>query len=391
MKIETSQDGSTIRIQFVGDLTGPIDDATRLKMIELVQPNRKLIVDLSQWHTCSGMTLRRLLLMFRWVRSQGCSIELHGLNESFSNCADAAGFTDLFYESDETLTASKYVHVPAPRIDVFPTQFQNGYGIRPGIPYPFGASPVTRGINFSVYSKHAERIHLVLFRYGQSDPVIEIPFPTEFRVGHVFAMIVYDIDPEEYEYGYRVFGPYSPHEGHLFDESHVLLDPHARCIAGFDGWGQPRMYENSTYPFRTRILPEDYDWQGDRQLETPTEDLIIYEIHVRGFTRSDSANVRYPGTFAAIREKIPYLKELGVNCIELMPIFEFDEKDNPRMNPLTGERLWNYWGYNTIAFQAPKASYAASHYAQLQSEELKSTIKELHRNGIEIILDVVFN
>jgi glycogen operon protein len=138
-------------------------------------------------------------------------------------------------------------------------------------------------------------------------------------------------------------------------------------------------------------LPEDYDWQGDRPLGLPTEDLIIYEMHVRGFTQSPTSKTRFPGTFAGIREKIPYLKELGINCIELMPIFEFDETDNPRINPQTGERLWNYWGYSTIAFEAPKAAYAASDAAQMQSEELKSTVKELHRHGIEVILDVVFN
>jgi isoamylase len=391
MLLNIRLDGSDIHIQLDGDLVGPLDDATRSRLVELVRPGRKLIVDLTQWHTCSGMSLRRLLLMFRWVRSQQCEIELRGVPDEFRSCAEAAGFTDLFRSPVNEQHTPPPSHSPTPRIDIFPTHFHQGLGIRPGTPYPMGATRVARGVNFSVYSKHATAIHLVLFHLGESEPFAEIPFPEEFRIGHVFTMVVFDLDPEEVEYGYRVYGPFEPEKGHRFNDQLVLLDPYARCIAGFDGWGNPRMYQDSRYPYRTRILPEDYDWQGDRQLQLPTEDLIIYEMHVRGFTQSPTSKVRYPGTFAAIREKIPYLKELGINCIELMPIFEFDETDNPRHNPLTGERLWNYWGYNTITFQAPKASYAASNAAQLQSEELKSTVKELHRHGIEIILDVVFN
>lgn len=391
MILNTRLDGNVAYVQLEGDMVGPVDETTRNRLIELIQPGRKLIVDLSQWNTCSGIGLRRLLLLFRWAMSQQCQVELHGIPDDFRNCAEAAGFTDLFFQSEKLTQIPAATSPPSPRIDIFPTQHHSGFGIRPGMPYPLGASQVTRGTNFAVYSKHATAGHLVLFRVGQQQPFAEIPFPEEFRIGHVFTMIVFDLDTEEVEYGYRMFGPYEPQQGHRFDDQLVLLDPHARCIAGFDGWGKPRMYQNSRYPYRTRILPEDYDWQGDRPLGLPTEDLIIYEMHVRGFTQSPSSKIRYPGTFAGIREKIPYLKELGINCIELMPIFEFDETDNSRTNPFTGERLWNYWGYNTIAFQAPKASFAASHAAQMQSEELKSTVKELHRHGIEVILDVVFN
>lgn len=391
MILNTRLDGDVAYIQLEGDMVGPVDETTRNRLIELIKPGRKLIVDLSQWNTCSGLGLRRLLLLFRWAMSQQCQVDLHGIPDEFRHCAEAAGFTDFFFQTEKLTQIPASTSPPSPRIDIFPTQYHSGYGIRPGTPYPLGASQVTRGTNFAVYSKHATAAHLVLFRVGQQQPFAEIPFPDEFRIGHVFTMIVFDLDTEEVEYGYRMSGPFDPQQGHRFDDQLVLLDPYARCIAGFDGWGQPRMYQNSRYPYRTRILPEDYDWQGDRPLGLPTEDLIIYEMHVRGFTHSPTSNIRYPGTFAGIREKIPYLKELGINCIELMPIFEFDETDNSRINPETGERLWNYWGYNTIAFQAPKASYAASHLAQMQSEELKSTIKELHRNGIEVILDVVFN
>ena len=132
-------------------------------------------------------------------------------------------------------------------------------------------------------------------------------------------------------------------------------------------------------------------WEGDRHLRRNLSETVIYEMHVRGFTNHTSSNTKYPGTFAAIREKIPYLKELGVNCIELMPIFEFDEFEYDRMNPLTGERLVNYWGYSTVGFFAPKAGYAATGRFGMAADELKTLVKELHKNDIEIILDVVFN
>ena len=138
-------------------------------------------------------------------------------------------------------------------------------------------------------------------------------------------------------------------------------------------------------------MPEDFDWEGDRPLGLPFTDLVIYEMHVRGFTRSPTSGVKFPGTFAGLREKIPFLKELGINCVEPTPIFEFDECEIDRRHPRTGERLFNYWGYNTLAFCAPKASYAASGRAGMQVDEFKSLVKELHKSGIEIILDVVFN
>ena len=139
------------------------------------------------------------------------------------------------------------------------------------------------------------------------------------------------------------------------------------------------------------VVPEDFDWEGDRPLGLPFTDLVIYEMHVRGFTRSPTSGVKFPGTFAGLRQKIPFLKELGINCVELMPIFEFDECEVDRRHPRTGERLFNYWGYNTLAFCAPKAGYAASGRAGMQVDEFKSLVKELHKNGIEVILDVVFN
>src|SRR5262249_40578903 len=157
----------------------------------------------------------------------------------------------------------------------------------------------------------------------------EIPFPAEFRIGDVFAMIVFDLDYENVEYGFRMEGPFVPDKGHRFDGSRTLLDPMARSVSGRDVWGAPAA-EPNPYPFRARIVPQDFDWEGDRPLGLPVEDLVIYEMHVRDFTASPSARVRHPGTFAGLREKIPYLKELGVNCVELLPVFEFDELEYDR-------------------------------------------------------------
>src|SRR5262249_49019891 len=145
------------------------------------------------------------------------------------------------------------------------------------------------------------------------------------------------------------------------------------------------------WPPRGQLVPGDFDWGGDRPLRLPAEDLVIYELHVRGFTRDPSSGTRFPGTYAGLREKIPYLQELGVTCVELMPVFEFDELANPRSDPLTGQRLHDYWGYNPLCFYAPKAGYAAAGPLGRQGDELRSLVKELHLAGIEVVLDVVFN
>jgi glycogen operon protein len=276
------------------------------------------------------------------------------------------------------------------RIDIYPTHRHEDFLLRAGRPYPFGASMIPGGINFAVFSRHATSCTLVLFEKGAKEPLVEIPFPKAFQLGNVFAMIVFDLDRENIEYGYRMDGPYQPHLGHHFDPSTILLDPYARLISGREKWGSPPD-EDTIYQQRAMVVQDDFDWIDDRPLETPLEELIIYEMHVRGLTRHPSSGVKFPGTYAGIREKIPYLKDLGVNCVELMPIHEFDELDNEFTNPETGQRLLNYWGYSTLGFFAPKASYAATGQMGMQVDELKALVKELHRNGIEVILDVVFN
>jgi isoamylase len=276
------------------------------------------------------------------------------------------------------------------RIDLHPTQTYEGYKLRPGRTFPFGATFVPGGVNFSVFSRHAESCTLVLFDKGAPAPKVEIPFPDAFRIGNVYSMIVFDLDFENIEYGYRMTGPFDTREGHRFDPTKILLDPYARAIGGRDTWRVNPDW-NDVYHHRGRLVLDDFDWEGGHPLETPVEDLVIYEMHVRSFTADPSSKVKAPGTFAAIRSKIPYLKKLGVNCIELMPIYEFDEFENSRVNPETGDWLLNYWGYSTLGFFAPKAGFAATGKIGMQVDEVKTLVKELHKNGIEVILDVVFN
>jgi glycogen operon protein len=276
------------------------------------------------------------------------------------------------------------------RIDFYPTHEMGGIRFRRGRPLPFGATIVPHGVNFSIFSSAADSCTLVLFRKHEREPFIEIEFPREFRIGDVYSIIVFDLEVENLEYGYRFSGPWNPRAGHLFDKTKVVCDPYAKVLGGRDVWRQ-RPDWSDPYQHRARLAFDDFDWEGDTALEIPTKDLIIYEAHVRGFTSSPTSKVSAPGTFSGLREKIPYLKSLGVNCIELLPIFEFDEWENCRPHPETGQPLINYWGYSTVGFFAPKAGYAATGGLGMQVDELKNLIKELHRSRIEVMLDVVFN
>lgn len=276
------------------------------------------------------------------------------------------------------------------RIDVYPTHEVAGYKMRVGKPQPFGATLVPGGVNFVVFSSHGTHCTLVLFDKGANEPKAEIPFPDEFRIGNVWSMMVFDVDPESIEYGFRMDGPWEPVTGHRFDKNNVLLDPYAKAIGGGDEWLDDPEWD-AIYRHRARIIYDDFDWEHDTPLEMPIEDLVIYEMHVRSFTVHESAGTKQGGTYAGILEKVDYLKELGVNAVELMPIFEFDEWEHSRKNPVTGELLVNYWGYSTLGFFAPKAGYAATGKLGMQVDEFKNLVKELHKAGIEVILDVVFN
>ena len=270
-----------------------------------------------------------------------------------------------------------------------PTDTYGTFKIRPGLFLQQGATLVPGGVNFSVFSSKATSCELTLYKSREKEPFAVIPFPASYRIGHVFAMIVFDLDIEEIEYGFRIDGVYDFSAGDVFDRTKTLLDPYAKLVSGRDVWGKEPDWSNP-FQYRGKAVLDDFDWEGDVPLDTPHGDLIIYEAHVRGFTKHASSKVKYPGTYAGMREKIPYLKELGINAVELLPIFEFDEFEGARKDA-DGRALLNYWGYSTVAFFAPKAGYAASGRYGMQVDELKSLIKELHKNGIKVILDVVFN
>lgn len=269
------------------------------------------------------------------------------------------------------------------RIDMDPTHELNGIKYRAGHVFPFGASVIENGVHFSAFSRDATGCTLVLYHLGEPEPFAEIPFPEEFRIGHVYSMIVFDLNIETLEYGFRFDGVWDPENGLRFDSSKVLLDPYAHSVSGRSVWREKP--KDSAFSHRGQIILEDFDWQGDKPLELPADELVIYEMHIRSFTAHPSSGVQFKGTFAGLVEKIPYLKELGVNCVELMPIFEFDEFENSRGD------LVNYWGYSTVNFFSPKAGYAATAPFGTQADELKNMIRKLHQNGIQVILDVVFN
>ena len=209
-------------------------------------------------------------------------------------------------------------------------------------------------------------------------------FPEAYKIGDVYSMIVYGLDIRDFEYAYRVDGPWDPEKGLLFDKKNILLDPYAKAVSGQRTWGT---HWDSTY--HARVVKDSFNWGDMPQSKKELCDLIIYELHVRGFTVHESSGVQNRGTFAGLMEKIPYLRELGINAVELMPIFEFDETMNAR--EINGERLLEYWGYNTVSFFAPNTSFTSVNEYNREGTELKTLIKALHDNGIEVILDVVFN
>ncbi len=388
MEFTIQTEGTATVVKASGMLAGSILPEQREQLFSAIKPGCQIIFDFAGVDGASGLGGRQLLLLVRHIHAVGGSVSVRGTSEKLTAISEASGFHELFRRTPQAPIAR--VAVPlTPRTDAYPTHAYGGFGLRPGFPMPLGATPVSQGINFAVFSRHATTCTLVLSHFNRREQPVEIPFPPEFRIGDVFAMTVFGLDPEDVEYGYRMDGPFNPGDGHRFDRQAVLLDPMTRMIVGRETWGTPR--PPATMPLLGRITPEDYDWEGDHPLGLPFEDLVIYEVHVRGFTRSETSGVKFPGTFAGLREKIPYLVDLGINCVELLPIFEFDEREFDRINPLTGQTIVNYWGYSTLAFFAPKAGYAATGALGLQADELKTLVKELHRNGIEMILDVVFN
>lgn len=278
------------------------------------------------------------------------------------------------------------VIAPMSRIHMVPMDVINGFEVRPGMYEINGATAIPCGVNFTVYSYGATACELLLYRNREEEPYAILPFPENYKIGKVYSMIVFGLNINDFEYAYRLDGPYNPKEGLLFNKENVLLDIYAKAVTEQRIWGIPR---DPHAPYHARVVKDDFDWRGNGQPLIPMDDLIIYELHVRGFTRHSSSGVVCPGTFAGLKEKIPYLKELGVNAVELMPIFEFDEMKDYRM--VDGKPVMNYWGYNTVSFFAPNTSYTAVKEYNKEGTELKELIRELHENGIECILDVVFN
>lgn len=271
---------------------------------------------------------------------------------------------------------------------LLPLDVVEGFKIHPGFFRMYGACVASNGVSFTINSHGATRCTLLLFKPQAPKPYARIPFPDSYRIGDTYSMLVFDIKPDEFEYAFSFDGPYEPAKGLLFNEENVLLDPYSRAVTGQRKWGE-KPEGGKDFEYRARVVKSNFDWGNIKQLEQPFEDLVIYETHVRGYTKDKSSGVSAPGTFAGLKDKIPYLKDLGINAVELMPIFEFDEMESARV--VDGVQLYNYWGYNTVSFFAPNTSYAFNEEHNHEGDELKSLIKALKENGIEVILDVVFN
>ena len=279
--------------------------------------------------------------------------------------------------------------------------------VRAGVPLPLGPHARGAGVNFAFFSRHATRVRLELFEHpedAQAATVIDLD-PARHRTGDVWHVWVAGLQPGQL-YAYRVGGPYQPRAGHRFNFNKLLLDPCATAISGSPAWefGPARGYDlsapgpdspcstldNAAVTPKCVFTEEDFDWGDDRPLRHPWSQTIIYETHVRGFTIHPSSGVKYPGTYRGLIEKIPYLKDLGVSAVELLPVQEFNEHASTGVNPNTGRTLGNYWGYDPVAFLAPKASYSSSGGVGQQKLEFKEMVQALHRAGIEVFLDVVF-
>ncbi|MCM1135994.1 MAG: alpha-amylase family glycosyl hydrolase [Clostridium sp.] len=279
-------------------------------------------------------------------------------------------------------------HKPQRGIRLQPLDEINGFLVRPGYYNRDGAAAAPNGVSFTIHSAGATSCTLLLFHPQQKEPYARLKYPESYHIGNTYSMFVFGLNIQEFEYAFLLDGPYNKDKGLLFDKENVLLDPYARAVTGQRNWGD-KPEGNQHFSYHARVVENNFDWGNVRQLETPLEDLIIYEMHVRGFTMDKSSEVSAKGTYEGLRQKIPYLKDLGINAIELMPIFEFDEMESARV--VDGVQLYNYWGYNTVCFFAPNTSYSSVVEHNHEGDELKHLIYDLKANGIEVILDVVFN
>ena len=271
---------------------------------------------------------------------------------------------------------------------LMPLDYIDGFYVRPGFYRMSGSFQSHNAVSFTVHSHGATSCTLLLYRPMEAEPYAKIHIPESYRIGDTYSILVFGLKIDEFEYAYQFDGPYEPEKGKLFDKNNVILDPYARAVTGQRNWGE-KPEGGKEFVYKARVVKSDFDWGNTTSLRIPFEDLVIYEVHVRGFTKDKSSGVKGGGTFEGMRQKIPYLKDLGINAVELMPIFEFDEMESARV--VDGVQLYNYWGYNTVSFFSPNTSYAYQQEHNHEGDELKRLIRELKENGIEVILDVVFN
>jgi glycogen operon protein len=282
--------------------------------------------------------------------------------------------------TSSTIFPSQFVSVPAlatPAVHPHPA-FQLSY------PLPYGAILSDEGVQFVVFSRSATAMRVLLYqRVGDRDPteIIEMNPETD-RWGDIWSIFVPGLAAGQL-YHYQVDGPHDVRHGHRFDPTARLIDPYAKALAGYF----QRSDDGIIRPPKCVVVDEAYDWEGDRHLKRPLAETVIYEMHVRGFTRSATSQVEHPGTYLGVVEKIPYLKSLGVTAVELMPVHEFPIYDILGRLPARG----NYWGYDSIAFFSPHRGYMVGGTPGDQVRQFKQMVRELHAAGIEVILDVVFN
>jgi glycogen operon protein len=277
-----------------------------------------------------------------------------------------------------------------------------------GKPLPLGAVLTETGVNFSLFSRGATAVTLALFESPEPGSAREeIRFDRHNnRTGDIWHCHVGGLKAGAF-YLYRVDGPYAPEKGLRFNPHKSLIDPYTKALTDLSSWdlrtcsgydpGDPSKdlsfsYDDDLFARPKSVVVDDaFDWQGDAPLNYPLRFSVLYETHVRGFTAHPNSGVEHPGTFRGVIEKIPYIKDLGVTSLEFLPIQEFVERELIHINPRNGKGLVNYWGYSTAAFFAPKGSYAADKNPGGQVREFKEMVRELHKAGIEVILDIVFN
>lgn len=258
---------------------------------------------------------------------------------------------------------------------------------KPGATLPMGVSLKEGGHNFALFAEHADRVRFFLFLPNNPSPILEVSLdPAQHRTDNTWHIWVGGV-PKEAEYGFQVDGPYDPGKGLLYNGSVILTDPYAKSLNFPKEWGK----ERPPYLLGGVVTETPFDWQDDKSPQIPPKELIIYEMHVRGFTQDPSSGVKSPGTYLGLIEKIPHLKKLGITAVELLPVFEFNECEYALTHPESNAQLYNYWGYSTVNFFSPMKRYASSAAWNAEITEFKTMVRELHKEGIEVILDVVFN